>query len=48
MKKSNILAHRGIWQNSSEKNSKISLFKALEVSIKIESNLFILDLVNTF
>ena len=38
MKKSNILAHRGLWNYASEKNSRSSLFKALEKGYGIETD----------
>lgn len=39
MKKSNILAHRGLWKTPSEKNSKLALFKALNYGFGIETDI---------
>ena len=39
MKKSNILAHRGLWKNPSERNSKLALFKALKNGFGIETDI---------
>jgi len=39
MKKGNILAHRGLWEKQSEKNSKFALFKALNEGFGIETDL---------
>ena len=40
MRKSNILAHRGLWKDSGfEKNSKEALFKALEMGFGIETDI---------
>ena len=38
MKKSNILAHRGLWFCEEEKNSSNALFKALDLGFGIETD----------
>jgi len=38
MKKSNILAHRGLWNCSSERNTRSAIFKALEKGFGIETD----------
>jgi len=39
MEKANILAHRGLWEKISEKNTKSALFNALENGFGIETDL---------
>tara|TARA_Y100001978_G_scaffold118668_1_gene105791 strand:- start:2480 stop:3127 length:648 start_codon:yes stop_codon:yes gene_type:complete len=39
MEKGCILAHRGLWREPSEKNSKLALFKALENGFGIETDI---------
>ena len=38
MKKSNILAHRGLWNCSSERNTRSAIFKALKKGFGIETD----------
>lgn len=39
MKKENIIAHRGFWENPSEKNTKLALFRALNKGFGIETDI---------